>query len=117
MTATTTAARHTALPATPFFTRIGWSDCYAYETLRVVSGQTIEVRELKAELDPSFKPEFVVGGFAGHCTNINQQQWVFSSDESAPIVRIRLGKDGKWKQGTVRFSPSAKPFKRHDFNF
>ena len=95
----------------------GYSDVDPYEVIRVVSDKTIEIREMKAERDDSVKMEFVAGGFAGHCVNQQDQKWHISSDESRPVIRIRLGKRG-WKcPHGRRFSLSDKPKKFYDYNF
>ncbi len=96
---------------------LGYSDVTPYEVIRVVSDKTLEVREMNCERDESVKMEFVVGGFAGHCVNQRDQKWHISSDESSPVIRIRLGKRG-WKDAHGRrFDVSDKPVKFYDYNF
>jgi hypothetical protein len=96
---------------------VGYSDVDPYEIVRVVSDITIEVREMKAVRDESVKMEFVAGGFAGHCVNQREQKWNISSDESAPVFRLRLGKGG-WKDKHGRkFALSNEPVKFYDYNF
>lgn len=95
----------------------GYSDTTPYEVVRVVSEKTLEIREMHCERDTSVKLEFHVGGFAAHCSNQHEQRWVITSDESAPVIRIRLGKNGwKCKNGR-RFGLSNKPVKFYDYNF
>ena len=60
---------------TPTTIRVGdgvtvnlWSDRYA-ATVIAVTKSTVTVRRDAATLDPGFKPEFIIGKFAGHCTN------------------------------------------------
>lgn len=98
--------------------RLGFRDKDPYEIVRVVSDQTLEVRMLEAELDPEWKPEFSAGGFAGHCTNQNEQRWIFKSNPDYPTERIRLRKKGGWKDcyGT-RFTLSDVLEKYYDYNF
>lgn len=101
-----------------FANRIGYSDVYPFEIVRVVSERTLEVREMNAELDPTWKPEFVRGGFAGHCVNQSSQRWLITSDPTKLIIRIRLSKRGSWKsKHGERFKLSDRPFKRYDYNF
>jgi len=97
---------------------IGWSDVNPYEVVRVISDKTLEIREMNAERDESWKPEIVVGGFAGHCVNQNEQRWIITSDDSREVVRIRLSAKKGWqdKHGR-RFSLSEKPVKFYDYNF
>lgn len=75
---------------------LGYSDVNPYEVVRVVSAQTLEVREMDAERDESVKLEWAVGGFSGVCLNQRDQNWLITSNAQNPVVRIRLGKQG-WK--------------------
>ena len=96
---------------------IGYSDVDPYEIVRIVSEKTIEIREMKTEPDTSVELKWVAGGFAGHCVNQNEQKWIISSDETAPVIRIRLGKRG-WKDKYGRkFFVDSKPVKFYDHNF
>lgn len=109
----------TQTPASlPYFNQIGWSDVTPFEVVRVVSEKTVEVRRMDAERDRSWEPTFVVGGFAGVCTNINEQRWVITSNPANETVRIRLHKDGSWKDNSgQRFSPSETAQRHYDYNF
>ena len=94
-----------------------YSDVDPYEIVRVISDKTIEIREMKAERDDSVKLEFHVGGFSAHCSNQSEQKWIITSDETAPVKRIRLGKRG-WKDAHGgRYNLADKPRKFHDYNF
>lgn len=95
----------------------GYSDVTPFEVIRIISEKTIEIREMKAERDDSVKLEFHVGGFSAHCSNQHQQKWVITSDETAPVKRIRLGKRG-WKDAHGgRYSLADAPRKFYDYNF
>lgn len=96
---------------------LGYSDVTPYEVIRVVSDKTIEIREMNAERDDSVKLEFHVGGFSAHCSNQSKQKWHISSNESAPIIRIRLGKNGWKDKHGGRFSLDDRPIKFYDYNF
>lgn len=52
------------------------SDCHA-GTIVKVTKCSITIQYDKATLDPNFKPEFVTGGFAGHCTNQEDQTYTY----------------------------------------
>ncbi len=94
-----------------------YSDVEPYEVVRVVSEKTIEIRPMKAERDESVKLEFHVGGFSAHCSNQSEQKWIITSDEAAPVKRIRLGKNG-WKDAHGgRYGLSDRPYKKYDYNF
>jgi len=98
-----------------YFTEHGYSDAYAYEVIRIVSDQTIEVRAMNAEFDFS-DCKFIPGGFSAHCPNPSAQKVTITSNENAPIERIRRTKRG-WMSGHRRFSITEKPYAYHDVNF
>lgn len=93
------------------------SDVEPYQIVKVVSDKTIEIRRMSAALDPTWKPEIQAGGFAGHCSNQRSQRWIYAVDESAPIVRARLRKDGDFYSAYGRHILADKPRKFHDYNF
>lgn len=95
----------------------GYSDIHPFEVVKVVSEKTIEVRRMNAELDPSWKPEIIAGGFAGHCTNQHTQRWIYSSDETSPVMRARLRKDGDFHSASGKHVLSDNPRKFYDYNF
>jgi len=95
----------------------GYSDVNPYEVVKVISDKTIEVREMDSEKDPSWVPDWHVGGFAGHCSNQQEQKWFIKSNTENPVVRIRLGKQG-WKDKHGRkFGLSEQPVRFYDYNF
>jgi hypothetical protein len=95
----------------------GYSDVNPFEVVRVISDKTIEIRAMDAELDPSWTPEWNVGGFAGHCSNQHEQKWFIKSNTENPVVRIRQGKKG-WKDSHGRkFDLRDHPTKFYDYNF
>ena len=95
----------------------GYSDINPYEVIRVVSNKTLEIREMRCERDDSVRMEFVPGGFSAICTNQRDQKWLITSDETEPVIRIRLGKNG-WKDAHGRrFDVDDKPIKFYDYNF
>lgn len=97
---------------------IGYSDINPFEIVRKISDKTIEIREMNAVRDRSVELDFVPGGFSAHCRNQSSQKWTISSDETAPVVRIRLSKNRGWqdKYGR-RFQLADQPRKFYDFNF
>jgi len=96
----------------------GYSDVYPYQVVRTISDKCVEVREMDAERDASVELNWVVGGFAGHCTNQNEQKWVISQNENNPVVRIRLNKAGTWKSADGRkFGLADAPRRFYDYNF
>lgn len=101
-----------------FANHIGYSDVSPYEVIRHVTDKTIEIRQMNAVRD--FQPNIIPGGFTGHCTNNteSEQKWNITSDENAPVIRIRLHKNGQWKDKNKRvYRLSDKPRKFYDYNF
>lgn len=95
----------------------GYSDVNPFEVVKVISDKTIEVREMDSEKDPSWVPNWHVGGFTGHCSNQQEQKWFIKSNAENPVVRIRLGKQG-WKDKHGRkFRLSEQPVRFYDYNF
>lgn len=100
--------------------KICHTDVEPYEVIKVISEKTIEIRKMKCDKDPSYKPEFVVGGFSAICLNNteSQQKWIIESDPERDVIRIRKQKNGKWKdKWGNRFSLSDSPRKFYDYNF
>lgn len=102
---------------TQYVNHYGYSDINPFEVVRKVSDKTLEIRAMSAERDPSWKMEFVPGGFFGTVVNQNSQRWVINSDPNGHVVRIRLGKRG-WKDAHGnRYGLSDEPVKFYDYNF
>jgi hypothetical protein len=97
--------------------RIGYSQVYPYEIIRVISDKTIEVREMEALPDPNWKPRILPGGFAGHCENQYEQTWIIVSNTKNPVIRIRKRKDGQWYSNMGRHVFEDKPRYFYDYNF
>jgi hypothetical protein len=96
---------------------IGWSDITPYEVIRTISEKCLEVRQMAYILSPDWKPEVVAGGFAGHCVNQADQQWIIMPNESAPVLRIRLRKNGQWHSAYGRHALSDTAIRHYDYNF
>jgi hypothetical protein len=101
----------------PYLNLHGWSDVHPYEVISITtSGYTATVRAMQAELDPSWRPEVVPGGFAGHCVNNVDQRWIITPDPEGVVLRVRRTKKG-WRNGHTRFVAAMKPRKFRDYNF
>jgi len=95
----------------------GYTDIHPHEITRKVSAKCLEVRAMQSERVEGIDLGFKAGGFFGHCSDQHWQQWTITSDNSAPIFRIRLGVSG-WKSADgQRFQLSDKPSKFYDYNF
>ena len=93
-----------------------YSDRTACTVVRVSpSGKTIWMQEDTAVLD-GWKPEFVAGGFAGHCVNNDSQRYAYQPNPDGHVHRASLRKDGKFcTTNGNRVIPGRHHF--HDYNF
>lgn len=97
---------------------IGYSDINPYEVVKVISDKTLEVREMDAKLAEGEKPQFIVGGFAGHCVNQRELKYDISSNPENPVIRIRLRKNGYfYSSGGAKFKLADEPKYFYDYNF
>ena len=101
-----------------FANHIGYSDVDPFEVVRVVNDKTVDVRAMTAT--PAHTTDdlgFQSGGFVGHCSRQDKQQWDIATDATAPITRIRLGKSG-WRDAHGRkYQMADAPRKFYDYNF
>jgi len=98
-----------------FCNQFGYSDVTPYEIVAVSkSGKTLTLRVVDTKLSKTFKPNIEVGGFSGHCTNSDEQEWEYFTNENNPTIKVSLSKKGF---GKGRFDVSYLPFKNHDYNF
>ena len=71
-----------------------------------------------AKLSPDFKPKIILGGFAGHCTNQNEQTYQYTPRPDLPRYQARLTKNGwvcrKLTSKRLRLGVRGK---FHDYNF
>lgn len=95
----------------------GYSDRHPYEVIAVSpSGKQVTLRAMKAERDPTWRPAWVAGGFAGHCVNQGEQRWVLSSDPNGEVVKATLRKDGQYHHGCSPVS-MGEAYRYYDYNF
>ena len=95
----------------------GYSDVHPYEIIRWVSEKTIAIREMSAERIGASDLGFAPGGFVGHCSRQDEQRYSYSPNTEAPIIRMRLRKNGQWHSIYGRHIISDAPKKFYDFNF
>lgn len=93
-----------------------WSDRHAGTIVKVTKA-SITIRRDKAIRDPNFKPEFIPGGFAAHCTNQDEQTYTYEPDEKGQLTTIRWSR--KYNRygtpGNVSASKGRHEF--YDYNF
>lgn len=96
--------------------RIMWSDCHAYEVIKL-EGKKASIRRLKAKLVQAPK-DFRVGGFVACVVDNHDQKWEFEPNTNELLLTIRLHKDGFWYTSNgMKFELSDKPVEFHDYNF
>lgn len=95
-----------------------WSDRHAC-TVIARTAKTLTIQRDKAILDPNFKPEWIPGGFAAHCTNNEEQTYAYERDPNGQIIKCRWSeKRGGWQtgsDGSIRIIRGRYEF--HDYNF
>jgi hypothetical protein len=94
-----------------------YSDAHAGTVIKVTK-TTVTVQRDKATLNPNFKPEFVVGGFAGHCTNQNEQTYTYEQNPNVETVVFRWST----KYGSYRNNAQGRKLMKgrhefYDYNF
>lgn len=103
-------------PEGRYFIENGWSDANPWLVIaESASGKTLTVVPVEVEKDPEWKPEWAVGGFAGHCINQHEQTWIYAGKCPMRHRTIRLGKNG-WAGGTFKETPKG-PYRFYDYNF
>lgn len=115
--------REAAVTLTPATVEVGdgvtvclWSDRHACTVIKKTA-TSLTVRRDIATLDPSFKPEWIAGGFAGHCINQNEQTYSYEPDETGTVYRFRWSnKYGTYGQpGDLQLIKGRREF--YDYNF
>jgi|DEB0MinimDraft_6_1074348.scaffolds.fasta_scaffold14081_3 hypothetical protein len=95
-----------------------YSDVRAWEVLRVVSENCIEIRRMDTEHNCAHLKQ-VPGGFAGHVVGQRDQKVTYASNPDNEVIRIRRRKNSRdqWVHKGVRFSLQTEPYAFYDFNF
>lgn len=93
-----------------------YSDRHAGTIIKVTKS-SITIQRDKATLDPNFKPEWVAGGFAGHCTNQDEQTYTYERNQNGSTTTIRWSR--KYNRfgtpGNLTASKGRHEF--YDYNF
>lgn len=106
-----------------FANHLGYSDVDPFEVIRHVSPQTIEVRRMNAvRANPENNLGFAPGGFVGHCSRQDEQEWIITTDPEAPVIRLRLSKAKRkaeywFDKWGGRYALAPEPQKFYDYNF
>jgi len=96
-------------------TRRLYTDKTAY-TVVARTAKTLTLQEDTATLADGWKPEFVAGGFSGHCVNNETQTYTYTPNPNAPKVKAFWSeKSGAFKVGNCMLFNGRN--KIHDYNF
>lgn len=92
-----------------------WSDRHAYTVIKKTK-TTVTLRRCKATLNPNWKPEWIPGGFAAHCTNQNEQTYTYEEDPQGEVITAHWSekKSGYYHKG-CHVIPGRHEF--YDYNF
>lgn len=111
------AERYDKYRLTPANAKVGegatinyYSDSHACTIIKVTKS-TITIKRDKATIDKNFTPKIEVGGFAGHCTNQDEQTYTYEPDESGTEYVCRWSK----KHGCYTCQGSTISKGRHEF--
>jgi len=95
-----------------------YSDSHAYTIIKRTAKSITCQRDI-AIRNPDFKPEFVAGGFAGHCTNQDEQTYTYNRDLNGSIDTFRWSeKHGCFQggsDGSIKIINGRYEF--YDYNF
>ena len=77
------------------------------------------LQRANAKLDPTWKPEMIAGGFAGHCVNNREQRWIITENPDGEITEGYLGNDNQWyEKGSNRRTIIGQGWvKFYDYNY
>lgn len=95
---------------------LGYSDIDPYEIVSRTA-KTITIREMDAEMDPTWRPTYIPGGFSAICINQHDQRWIIKSNPDRPTIKAYLRKDGRYWSALGPHGLSEFPMKYYDFNF
>lgn len=93
-----------------------WSDRHA-ATIIKKTAYSVTVQQDTATLSPDFKPEWIAGGFAGHCVNQDEQTYTYERNPNGRVETFRWSKKyGRYgTPGNPSLSKGRHEF--YDYNF
>jgi hypothetical protein len=108
------------LPEGEYLTETLYSDTSAWKVIGRTA-TTLTLQEVEVAQDPEWTPNIIPGGFAGHCTNQNEQTWLYAG-LSPNTCTVRLvkskyhGSDKLWgSKGRTFIANGAR--RKYDYNF
>jgi hypothetical protein len=92
-----------------------YSDRHAYTVIKKTK-TTITVQRDIATLAKDWKPEVSIGGFAGHCTNNDSQEYTYEQNPEGQTEVFRWSKKyGCFKNGSYTLGKGR--HEKYDYNF
>ena len=88
-----------------------WSDRHACTIVKVTKA-FVWVQRDNAVLSGDWKPEWISGGFVGHCVNQHEQEWTYTPDPSGVITKFAWSAStrGTGSRAMPGLSPDGKSF-------
>jgi hypothetical protein len=85
-----------------------------FEIVERISGHELVIRDMICDLHKGWKPRMIMG----HCMNEKEQEWDIVPDPDALTFRIRLDKQGRWKDvsGNI-YRMEVIPVRFHQYSF
>lgn len=103
------------LPEGPtYFTEIGYSQSYPWVEVSRTE-KTVKLAKVLVGPDPDWKPKMHAGGFSAHCSNQNEQTWIYAGVDKEYTKIIRKTKMG-WSHSGVKFRENE-AVEFYDYNF
>jgi hypothetical protein len=95
-----------------YINRYGYSDVHVVGKIVGIKSKTIVVvQRVNAEKDPTWKPEWVSGGFSAVCLNQSYQRWIFNETNETFPMRLSAGDLKR------AYRIDDKPIEFYDYNF
>ena len=108
------------LPEGEYLTETLYSDNTPWKVVGRTA-TTLKLKEVEVDRDPEWTPNIIPGGFAGHCTNQDQQTWVYAglSDHTITVrlVKSRFNSSEKMWGSNGRSFIANGARRKYDYNF
>ena len=109
------------LPEGEYLTQTAYSDTTPW-IVESRTATTMTLREVLTERDPEWAPNITPGGFVGHCTNQDEQTWLYAGlGQVTCTVRLvnsrYYGSDKLWRSPTAGEFIVGGARRKYDYNF
>ena len=105
-------------PEAFYFKRHGYSQTYPFVLVsKSASGKTATLKMVRTKKDPEWKPVMHPGGFCAHCSNQEEQTWLYDGVSEGEI-KVRKNKHGIWVNHGDKYTEDySGPTYYYDYNF